>query len=176
MFNSLKVIADALKVTESNNRYITSLRIKRALTASDKTLIIDEAQFLKLAALEELRSISDPDDILETQGTGIVLIGNSEVYRKMQGTKSASFAQLFSRIKMQKCYRTSDVKEDDIHMLFPYLTDQRMKKELNLLLSIARSNWGVRGAVNVYNNAVNNENISFEGLYGMAREMGIGVL
>lgn len=35
---------------------------------------------------------------------------------------------------------------------------------------------GARGAVNVYNNAVNNEDITYTGLYNMARNMGIGVV
>lgn len=60
--------------------------------------------------------------------------------------------------------------------LFPRLADDGKEKELAFLHGICRSKWGIRGAVNVYNNAVNNENISYEGLYGMARNMGIGLV
>lgn len=175
LVNVLKVISAALKLTESSNRYVTSNRIKQALITSDKTLILDEAQHLKMTALEEIRSISDPDDLLDLPGCGIVLIGNTEIYNKMLGRKSASFAQLFSRIKMHKYYQTSNVKMDDVKMIFTYLKENQMTKELDFLLSIARSKWGIRGAVNVYNNAVNNEDVSFRGLYAIANDMGIGM-
>lgn len=174
--NTLKIIANALGVSESSNRYITSNHIKKALIDSDKTLILDEAQHLKMMALEEIRTISDPDDLLGVPGCSIVLIGNTEIYNKMLGRKSASFAQLFSRIKMHKAYQTSNLKMTDIEMTFEYLQEHHMKKEIEFLYTITKSKWGLRGAVNVYNNAVNNDDVSFRGLYGMATEMGIGVL
>lgn len=174
--NSLKIIAEALKVTESTNRYITSSRIKNALVNTNKTLIIDEAQHLKMLALEEIRNLSDPDDLLGLPGSGIVLIGNTEIYNKMLGHKSASFAQLFSRIKMHKYYQTSNVLKSDIEIIFPYLKENKMDKEIEFLWGISRSKWGIRGAVNVYNNAVNNEDVSFKGLYDMASDMGVGVV
>lgn len=174
--NCLKIIAMNLKVTESSNRYITSVRIKQALIATNKTLIIDEAQFLKMSALEEIRNLSDTDGVLDLQGSGIVLIGNTEIYNKMLGRKSAAFAQLYSRIKMNKYYQTSKITMDDVKMIFTYLKENKLNKELEFMLSIARSNWGIRGAVNVYNNAVNNEDVSFRGLYAIASDMGIGVL
>lgn len=46
-------------------------------------------------------------------------------------------------------------------------------KEIDYLLSISHSKWGIRGMVSVFNNAVNNEDISFEGLEKMANTMGI---
>ena len=58
---------------------------------------------------------------------------------------------------------------------FERLPKQR-QKELNFLHGISQSKWGIRGAVNVYNNAVNNEDISYDGLYAMARTMGIGLV
>lgn len=174
--NALKIIADALKVTESPNRYVTSNRIKNALVNTNKTLIIDEAQHLKMMALEEIRNLSDPDDLLGLPGCGIVLIGNTEIYNKMLGRKSASFAQLFSRIKMHKYYQTAQVQKKDMELIFPYLKENKMTKEIDFLWGISRSKWGIRGAVNVYNNAVNNEDVSFKGLYDMAQDMGVGVV
>ena len=61
-------------------------------------------------------------------------------------------------------------------VLVPKLAEEGRKKELNFLHGISQSKWGIRGAVNVYNNAVNNEDISYDGLYAMARTMGIGLV
>lgn len=57
-------------------------------------------------------------------GVGVVLIGNSEVYSRLQGRQQAQFAQLFSRIRMQREYTTRKVKEDDVRKLFPVLAEQ----------------------------------------------------
>ena len=51
-----------------------------------------------------------------------------------------------------------------------------MQKEIDYLYSISRSKWGIRGTVNVFNNAVNNEDISLTGLEKMAGTMGIRFL
>ena len=53
------------------------------------------------------------------------------------------------------------------------LEEKGMQKEIDYLLSISHSKWGIRGMVSVFNNAVNNEDISFEGLEKMANTMGI---
>ena len=94
----------------------------------------------------------------------------------MLGKQEARFAQLFSRVRMNRHYSTNKVKLTDVKQLFPRLADGQQKKELEFLLGISRSKWGIRGAVNVYNNAINNNNMSYDGLVGMARNMGIGVL
>ena len=77
---------------------------------------------------------------------------------------------------MSKYYSTSNVTQADVEMLFPLLKNKGMKKELNFLLGICKSKWGIRGAANIYDNAINNSDISFNGLYGMARALGIEVL
>lgn len=51
-----------------------------------------------------------------------------------------------------------------------------MTKELNFLVGVCKSKWGIRGAVNVYENSINNEDTSFKGLYSMARTLGIEVV
>ena len=104
------------------------------------------------------------------------LIGNTEVYARMVGKQEARFAQLFSRIRMNRYYSTRKVTSDDVKALFPKLAEDGRKKELTFLPGICRSKWGIRGEVNVYNNAVNNEDISHEGLYNMARTMGVGLV
>ena len=49
-------------------------------------------------------------------------------------------------------------------MLFPACAGGR-KRAVDLLEGICRSKFGVRGAVNVYNNAVNSDDISYDSLY-----------
>ena len=107
---------------------------------------------------------------------GIALIGNTETYTRMVGKQEARFAQLFSRIRMNRFYSTHKVTAEDVKALFPKLAEDGKTKELTFLHGICQSKWGIRGAVNVYNNAINNEDISHEGLYGMARTMGIGLV
>lgn len=174
--NTLKLLARALKIPENRSKLDLILDIRDKLEAANKVIIIDEAQHLKYAALEEIRTLSDPNMITGQAGTGIVLIGNTEVYDRMVGKQEARFAQQFSRIRMNRYYSTSKVTKEDIKLLFPILSEKRMDKELTFLLGISQSKWGIRGAVNVYNNAVNNEHITYEGLFGMARGMGIGIL
>lgn len=172
----MKLIARALRIPETRNKLDLMLAIRDKLEGTNKVIIIDEAQHLKLSALEEIRSLSDPNSITGEKGTGICLIGNTEVYTRLVGKQQAQFAQLFSRIRMNRYYSTSQVKQEDIKALFPKLTEEGSKKELDFLLGISQSHWGIRGAVNVYNNAVNNEDIGYQGLYTMAREMGIGLV
>ncbi len=174
--NILKLLARALRISESKNKLDLMQDIRAKLEVSNKVIIIDEAQHLKYAALEEIRTLSDPNIITGDAGTGIVLIGNTEVFDRMLGKQEARFAQQFSRIRMNRHYATSQVVIDDIKLLFPALTERNMKKEIEFLHGISQSKWGVRGAVNVYNNAVNNENINYDGLFDMARGMGIGIL
>ena len=172
----LKLLARALHIADARNKLDLMLAIRDKLGGTNKVIIIDEAQHLKLAALEEIRTLSDPSGIDGQPGIGICLIGNTEVYSRMLGKQEARFAQLFSRIRMNRYYSTSKVKLADIKKLFPRLAEQEQKKELEFLLGISQSKWGVRGAVNVYNNAINNNNMSYDGLVGMAKTMGIGVL
>ncbi|MFI3230258.1 MAG: AAA family ATPase [bacterium] len=174
--NILKLLARALRISESKNKLDLMQDIRSKLEVSNKVIIIDEAQHLKYAALEEIRTLSDPNIITGDTGTGIVLIGNTEVFDRMLGKQEARFAQQFSRIRMNRHYATSQVIIEDIKLLFPILTERSMKKEIEFLHGISQSKWGVRGAVNVYNNAVNNENINYDGLFSMARGMGIGIL
>lgn len=173
--NILKLLARALRISERKNKLDLMQEIRSKLEISNKVIIIDEAQHLKYAALEEIRTLSDPNMITGQAGTGIVLIGNTEVFDRMVGKQEARFAQQFSRIRMNRHYATSQIIIDDIKLLFPILSDRKMNKEITFLHGISQSKWGIRGAVNVYNNAVNNENINYDGLFSMARGMGIGV-
>ena len=167
------------KVEELFDRGIVdaqALNFIRGRSISKTYLVIDEAQNLRFDALEELRSLSDPDDLTGESGTGICLIGNSEVYSRMLGKQEAQFAQQFSRVRFRRRYSTADVKLADVEKLFPTLADGSHGKELAFMTGVCRSKWGIRGAMSVYTNAVRNENTSLDGLRGIAASMGVGVL
>lgn len=170
----LKLIARALKIPETRSKLDLISEIRRKVEGTSKIIIIDEAQHLKLAALEEIRTLADPNAITGDKGIGIVLIGNTEVYDRMLGKGQARFAQLFSRVRMNRKYDTIKVTQEDICKLFPRLASAR--REIEFLLGISHSKWGIRGAVNVYNNAVNNESVDYEGLMSMAVDMGISII
>lgn len=58
-------------------------------------------------------------------------------------------------------------------MLFPAIAAD--EKAIQLIVGIARSEQGIRGAMNVFSNAVDNENITYEGLFVMAKDMRLKV-
>lgn len=169
----LKVIAKTLSMPDNMRTEDLSAAIQDKLRQTDKVIIIDEAQNLKFLALEEIRGWVDEDILTGKPGIGIVLIGNVEVYNKMLGKQEAIFAQQFNRMRLHCRYRTLDIIKEDVVKLFPVLLEKGMRKEIDYLYSISHSKWGIRGMVNVFNNAVNNEDITFEGLEKMANTMGI---
>lgn len=80
--------------------------IRTRLKDTKGLLIIDEAQFLNVRALEILRRITELSEV------GLVLAGDNSLYIQMSGAKRApEFAQLFSRIG-QKVRLTKPTKQD----------------------------------------------------------------
>lgn len=161
-----ELIADQLGVRERVARKIYAEIINK-LKDSGRVLIIDEAQHLTVRTLNHLRCISDES------GVGIALIGNDEVYSKMKGSGRADFAQLFSRIGMRKHVLTSNISLTDIKEVFKqaFLDDET----LDILYRIARTNYGLRGAVNVFvNTAAVFGAVAAPEVARMAKEMNIG--
>lgn len=161
-----ELIAEQLGVRERVARKITS-EIVSKLRNSGRVLVIDEAQHLTVRALNHLRCIADES------GVGICFIGNDEVYTKMKGTGRADFAQLFSRIGMRKQVLVSNITKHDVQDVFgSYVTEP---EAMELLFRICRTNYGLRGAVNVFiNTAAVFEQITASGLSKMMHEMNIG--
>lgn len=174
--NMLRMLARALRIPETSNKFNLITDIRDKLEGTNRVIIIDEAQHLKLSAIEQIRTLADPNSITGTKGVGIVLIGNTEVYSRLKGKQQAQFAQLFSRIKMSRYYSTLNITDEDVHKLFPAFNDKETEKEIQFLSGVCKSKWGIRGAVNVYENSLNNEDTSFNGLFAMARTLGIEVI
>ncbi|ADU26099.1 AAA family ATPase [Ethanoligenens harbinense] len=171
--NVMKLICRALHIPEGRSKLDMIIDLKERLYNTDKVLIIDEAQHLQVRALDEIRPLSEPH-IDGKKGIGIVLIGNSEIYDRMEGRRQSCFAQLYSRKRLTRKYTTKQVTPEDIALLFPALEGK--KRELNFLRGICQGRYGIRGGVNVYNNAVDAENIGIDMLTLQAREMGIGII
>lgn len=91
-----------------------ALRMHRAVVKRVRDthglLVIDEAQHLSVAALDQIRSIHD------ATGIGIALVGNEGVYARMAGGRNATaLDRLFSRIGRRMNLRS--VADADIRLL-----------------------------------------------------------
>lgn len=159
----LKLLARSLKTNRTGTVDDVYLDILDRLESRDMTIIVDEAQHLTVKTLEAIRSINDSTE------TAIVLIGNEVIYSKMMGKQQAEFAQLFSRIGMRSSLSVDMITGEDVTLLFSGAD----ASAATYLEDICHSKFGLRGAVNVWVNASNNENITEPGLKAMAKQMGI---
>ena len=173
---TMRNLAEHLKVPDCRNRQDMLRGLKARLRGTDKVIIIDEAQNLKYETLQQLYQLTDEDDETGEPGTGICLIGNQEVYDRMLGRQEAQFAQQFTRVKLRRSYSIAKMTKEDFAKIFPMLADDEHKKELDFLFKVARGRWGIRGAVNIYNNAANTEDISEKNLREWTMNIGVGVL
>lgn len=160
-----ELLAEELHVQEKVSRKIQRECIKK-LSGTNKVVIVDEAQHLTVRVINHLRCISDES------GVGMAFIGNDEIYTKMHGSGQAAYAQLFSRIADPEHVVTRDIKRKDIELLFE---DVEMPDEaMEILYKISHTNYGVRGAVNVFLNAASAFGvITTEGIAAMAKKMSI---
>jgi DNA transposition AAA+ family ATPase len=161
----LKLLCRRLKVPMGRKDDMW-LEIDEQLQGGKKVLIIDEAQHLPIKTIESIRAFFDSNPDL-----GIIMIGNVETVINRSRRGKESFAQIKNRTKLTEIRHTTHITKADMRLLFPALAGQ--EKELELLHVIAQSEEGVRGAVNLYSNAQDNENTSYEGLLAMARAMKI---
>lgn len=86
---SIKLLARALRVPECRNKMDQMMALRSRLDGTNWVIVIDEAQHLKYAALEEIRSLTDDNPMTGEHGVGVVLIGNSEVYSRLQGRQQS---------------------------------------------------------------------------------------
>lgn len=164
----LKTIAD--RIGAGQEKSVNDLWFSIANKLSDGTvLIFDEAQHLTVKTIEVLRSFSDYFND-KGQTLGICFIGNMETITRMGG-KRAEFAQISNRTKQRKFYRNTEIQREDICKLFPVLEAEKMDAEIDFLLRIAHTSQALRGAINLFSNAYDNDNITLSGLIGMAKYM-----
>lgn len=111
VFPCLQEIADGIGLNDISGGMIQFQRlILRRLRGTAGLLIIDEAQHLSTAALDQIRSIHDLAKV------GLALVGNDNVYTRMTGGNRAAYLdRLYSRIG--KRTRLTGVLNDDIRMI-----------------------------------------------------------
>jgi len=163
-----KLLARQLKSRTSGACDDIYMDIMSKLKGTDRTIIIDEAQHLVLRTIEDIRALNDDPEIKAT----IIFVGNLMIYKKLKGSQQAEFAQLFSRtIVTNRNLFTENFTLEDIQKVF-HLEDSEANE---VLLKIAKTKYGLRGAINIYENALNNDNISKKGLLMMAKVNGINI-
>lgn len=153
----LKALAKALHIDVSGRKDDMWERINNTLIGSKKVLIIDESQHLSIKTIETVRSFTDCNKDL-----GVVMIGN---LNSLCNNGKPGYAQIRNRTKLTSTRHTSNITKADVRLLFP----DAEGKAIDFLHKITQTEQGVRGAVNLYNNAADNENISYEGLLAMAK-------
>lgn len=164
----LKVIAERIGAAPERSRDELWASIAKKLS-DGMVMIFDEAQHLTLKDIEVLRSFSDYFND-KKQTLGICFIGNTETIARV-GSKRAEFAQIANRTKQSKTYSRAEILKDDIKKLFPILESEHMDKEIDFLHRIARTPQAIRGAINLFSNAYDNENYTYNGLIAMAQFM-----
>lgn len=160
----LKALCNKLGL-QTGHRDDMWIRITDRLSGERKVLIIDEAKHLPIKTIETIRSFFDAYSEI-----GVCMVGNKETFDNFHREKAA-FAQIISRTKLKTIRHTSEIASHDIELLYPALIGK--KKEIALMLKIARSEQGIRGTQNLYSNAVDNQDISYAGLVAMAKAMQI---
>ncbi|MBQ6169761.1 MAG: AAA family ATPase [Ruminococcus sp.] len=168
----LKVIADRINAPQEKSRDELWLSVARKLS-DGQVLIFDESQHLTLKCIEVLRSFSDYFND-KGQTLGICFIGNLDTVARI-GSKKAEFAQIANRTKQKQVYTKEQIRRDDIIKLFPLLEVGNMDKEIDFLHRIARTPQAIRGVINLFSNAYDNEDYSFKGLVAAAKGMNIEV-
>lgn len=127
---ALEEICEAMNLSASGGARRMSREITKRVAGTHGLLLIDEAQHLSVAALDQIRSIHDDTSI------GIALVGNTGVFSRMAGGRNADqLDRLYSRIgKRLKLDRATD---GDINALIDAwgVTDAKCKPTL---MEIAR--------------------------------------
>lgn len=162
-----ELLSEQLGIRETVSRKIYREAVAK-LRGSGRVLIVDEAQHLTSKTLDHIRCLCDES------GIGVVFVGNEDVYRRLRGTGKADFAQLYSRIGFRRPVTINHIKKDDIKAVFG---ESGLDEEtIDILYRISHTNYGLRGAVNVFVNtvAVFSGLINAASLAKMAKEMNIG--
>lgn len=167
--STLKLLANALNAPTASTLDDMWLNIIGKLS-DGMVLIFDEAQHLPIKTIETLRSFSDYFRD-RNQTLGIMFIGNNETVRRLGSNKKADFAQISNRTKQTRLCTTKNIKREDIMLLFPILAQNKMNAEIDFLWKIAQTQQALRGAVNLFSNAYDNERYDLQGLVAMAKHM-----
>lgn len=135
--NLLLAIAEAMGVIERSANKLSRAIVAR-LKNTGALIIIDEAQHLGSAALDQLRTLHDLSQC------GVAVAGNESVMARLQGgeARGAQFAQLYSRVGMRMTQAKSRAK--DICAIVGAWGIETSSKEAELLKTIGRKPGALR--------------------------------
>lgn len=160
-----ELLADKMHIQKRGSRGIYKAAVER-LIDSNKIIIVDEAQHLTIEAINHLRCIGDESE------AAMVLVGNDEIYIKINGEDKPSHSQYRNRIAAHKHVTTKQITMEDIQMVFD--NESIDSKAYELLLKICQTSAAFRGTVYAYINAaaVFHE-ITAKGIALIAKDMNI---
>ncbi len=164
----LKIIAERLGASSAKSRDELWLSIVRKLS-DGMILIFDEAQHIPAKCIDLLRSFSDHFND-RGQTLGICFIGNLDTVSCI-GSRRTEFAQIANRTKLYRTFFASRIQRDDIKLLLPILEVENKDAEIDFLYQIAKTPDALRGVINIFSNAYDNDNYSYEGLVAAAKFM-----
>lgn len=166
----MKLIAAQLGISGLNRLHDLNSAVLSRLH-DGMLIIIDEAQHLKFPAIDHLRSLSD---IFTDRGEtmGVCFVGNPSFMRHFDEKKIAVTGQVFNRANLRPYIKATDIKIEDIKLLFPELVSQKKNAEIKFLYAIAQTNGeGIRRAIKFYSTAYNMDggNVGIERLAELAQ-------
>ena len=161
------LIAEELGCKEKNSKKLYLDFIDK-LKGTNRILIIDEAQHLTRKTLDYIRSLGD------ATGIGYCLVGNTSLYKTIQGKGGDDFAQVANRMARPQEVFVMNISKDDIESIFSLakLDDDC----IDFLYKISKTKYAIRGAVNLYVATVALfESINLSSLQKVAMQMRITV-
>ena len=176
----IAAIAKAVGVKEAKNDAERYTKTRKILHRGERVFIFDEAHRIPLATLEWIRDLAETiedENGNELEGAGVVLIGNSKVAKFIQNLKREDMEQFRSR-SFDREYLRRQITPNDVRLVFSYLAENGMEKELKALYNIsALQSRGLRGAVELYNHAANSGgDVSLKALKEISRMFNVGII
>lgn len=96
---ALEEICAGMGLNETGGAAKLTRAIVKRLKGTFGLLVIDEAQHLSVAALDQIRSLHDATDTGNGAEVGLALVGNKEVYARLTGgNRSEQLSRLYSRV------------------------------------------------------------------------------
>lgn len=135
---AMRELARVLSITEKSAGERAGLIVGR-VRGTGGLIVVDEAQHLTPAAIDQLRSIHD------AAGVGLALVGNATVRERLGGV-SQQLAQLHSRVGM-RVKRDKPLNADIVALLNAWGVEGATERKL--LMHIARKPGALRGLTKV---------------------------
>ena len=173
-------VAMAVQMGTYNGRSNTAMAPDAPISRQEAMTVVARALDLDYDAYAktDLSAFSDRSEISNWALPYVrAMVGADYIHGRTKGLEPldnitrAEFAQISNRTKQRKIYTKDAIKRDDIIKLFPILEAEHKDKEIDLLWKIAKTPQALRGAINLFSNAYDNEDYSYKGLIAMMKFM-----